>query len=207
MTQLDSLLTALDRGLRSVTGVVEAKRPNPAADRDAELNDQDRRHAAGLMRVNHCGEICAQALYEGQALTAREPEVREALAEAAQVEQDHLAWCRQRLEELDSQPSNLDPIFYVASYTLGAATGLLGDRVSLGFIAATEHEVRRHLDHHLERLPEGDHRSRAILTKMRDDETRHGENAIRSGGVTFPAAIRSAMSLASKLMTTVTYRV
>ena len=207
MTKLDDLLTALDRGLRSVSGVVKAERPNPAEDHVAELGDAERRHAAGLMRVNHCGEICAQALYEGQALTARHAETRESLAAAARQEEDHLSWCRERLGELDGRPSVLDPLFYVASYTLGAVTGLLGDRVSLGFIEATEDRVRRHLDDHLEKLPEGDDRSRAILTQMRSDEIRHGEDAARAGGVGFPEAVKGAMGLVSKVMTETTYRV
>lgn len=207
MTQFDALLTALDRGLRSVSGVVKAERPNPAADHESHLDDADRRHAVGLMRVNHCGEICAQALYEGQAMTARRAETRESLAAAARQEEDHLAWCRERLNELDGRSSVLDPAFYVASYALGALTGLLGDRVSLGFIEATEDQVRRHLDDHIEKLPEGDERSRAILAQMRADEIRHGEDAVRSGGVAFPEAVKGAMGLVSKIMTETTYRI
>ena len=207
MAKLDSLLTAVDRGLRSVTGVVKADRPNPGADHESELTDAERRHAAGLMRVNHCGEICAQALYEGQALTARRAETRESLATAARQEEDHLAWCRERLTELDGRPSVLDPAFYVASFALGAATGLLGDRVSLGFIEATEDQVKHHLDRHIEKLPEGDERSRAILTEMRTDEVRHGEDAVRSGGIEFPPAVKGVMGLVSKVMTETTYRI
>ena len=207
MTYFDTFLTTIDRGLRSVTGVVKADRPNPAADNDSALTDDERRHAAGLMRVNHCGEICAQALYEGQALTARHAETRESLAAAARQEEDHLAWCRERLTELDGRPSVLDPAFYVASLALGAVTGLLGDRVSLGFIEATEDQVKHHLDRHIEKLPEGDERSRAILSEMRADEVRHGEDAVRSGGVVFPEAIKGAMGLVSKVMTETTYRI
>lgn len=207
MTFLDSFLTAVDRGLRSVAGVVNADRPNPAADLESELTDPERRHAARLMRVNHCGEICAQALYEGQSLTARRAGTRESLAAAARQEQDHLAWCRERLAELDGRPSVLDGTFYVASYALGAFTGLLGDRVSLGFIEATEDQVKHHLDRHIEKLPAGDERSRAILTEMRADEMRHGEDAARSGGMAFPKAVRSAMGLISKAMTETTYRI
>ena len=206
MTYLDTFLSAVDRGLRSVAGVVKADRPSPAADRESELTDAERRHAAGLMRVNHCGEICAQALYEGQALTARGDETRQSLASAARQEEDHLAWCRERLTELDGRPSVLDPAFYVASLALGAATGLLGDRVSLGFIAATEEQVKHHLDRHIEKLPEGDERSRAILAEMRNDEVRHGEDAVRSGGVVFPRAVKGVMGLVSKAMTETTYR-
>ncbi|MCE2459319.1 MAG: 2-polyprenyl-3-methyl-6-methoxy-1,4-benzoquinone monooxygenase [Pseudomonadales bacterium] len=207
MTYFDTFLTTIDRGLRSVTGVVKADRPNPAADNESALTDDERRHAAGLMRVNHCGEICAQALYEGQALTARHAETRESLAAAARQEEDHLAWCRERLTELDGRPSVLDPAFYVASLALGAVTGLLGDRVSLGFIEATEDQVKHHLDRHIEKLPEGDERSRAILSEMRADEVRHGEDAVRSGGVVFPEAIKGAMGLVSKVMTETTYRI
>ena len=207
MTYLDSFLTAVDRGLRSVTGVVKADRPSPAANHESALTDAERRHAAGLMRVNHCGEICAQALYEGQSLTARRAETKESLAAAARQEGNHLAWCRERLAELDGRPSVLDPAFYAASFGLGAVTGLLGDRVSLGFIEATEDQVTQHLDRHIEKLPPGDERSRAILTEMRADEVRHGEDAVRSGGIEFPALVKGAMGLVSKVMTETTYRI
>lgn len=209
MTVLDACIRALDRGLRSVAGTTVAKRPNPAAeaaDNDDALSDEQRRHIAGLMRVNHCGEVCAQALYEGQALTAQSPEVRTALGAAARDEEDHLAWCRERLGELHARPSVLDPAFYVASYLLGAATGLLGDRISLGFIKATEDQVRDHLDKHLDRLPAEDAKSRAILAAMRDEEALHGDNAARAGGIDYPTAIKGTMTLASKVMTTATYR-
>ena len=207
MTYLDSFLTAVDRGLRSVTGVVKADRPSPAADHESALTDAERRHAAGLMRVNHCGEICAQALYEGQSLTARRAETKDSLAAAARQEGNHLAWCRERLAELDGRPSVLDPAFYAASFGLGAVTGLLGDRVSLGFIEATEDQVTQHLDRHIEKLPPGDERSRAILTEMRADEVRHGEDAVRSGGIEFPVLVKGAMGLVSKVMTETTYRI
>ena len=207
MTYLDNFLTAVDRGLRSVTGVVKADRPSPAANHESALTDAERRHAAGLMRVNHCGEICAQALYEGQSLTARRAETKESLAAAARQEGNHLAWCRERLAELDGRPSVLDPAFYAASFGLGAVTGLLGDRVSLGFIEATEDQVTQHLDRHIEKLPPGDERSRAILTEMRADEVRHGEDAVRSGGIEFPALVKGAMGLVSKVMTETTYRI
>ena len=207
MTYLDNFLTAVDRGLRSVTGVVKADRPSPAANHESALTDAERRHAAGLMRVNHCGEICAQALYEGQSLTARRAETKASLAAAARQEGNHLAWCRERLAELDGRPSVLDPAFYAASFGLGAVTGLLGDRVSLGFIEATEDQVTQHLDRHIEKLPPGDERSRAILTEMRADEVRHGEDAVRSGGIEFPALVKGAMGLVSKVMTETTYRI
>ena len=207
MELLDTCLTAVDRGLRSLAGTALAKRPNPATkQRDELLDDRQRRHAAALMRVNHCGEICAQALYEGQALTAQNDAVRQSLADAAHEEEDHLAWCRERLGELNSRPSRLDPAFYVASFLLGTTTGLLGDRVSLGFVAATEDQVRRHLERHIEALPAGDSKSRAILAAMRDDEVRHGQNAVRAGGAVYPRTVKNVMRWASKLMTATTYR-
>ena len=206
MTTLDSCLKTLDGALRSLAGTVSATRDSPGADESSDLNDEERRHAAGLMRVNHCGEICAQALYQGQACTARSDSVREALDAAARDEEDHLAWCRERLAQLEGRPSILDPAFYAASFALGAATGLLGDRVSLGFIKATEDEVRHHLDRHIEQLPKADGKSRAILAAMRSDEERHGEDAARAGGVSYPRAIRNVMALASKAMTLSTYR-
>lgn len=201
MTLLDRCLSSLERGLRGVAGVAQAKRPTPGADLNVDLSDAERRRAAALMRVNHCGEICAQGLYEGQALTARRQQVRDALARAAREEEDHLAWCRQRLTELHAQPSVFDATFFAASFALGAATGLLGDRLSLGFVEATEDQVRRHLDRHLERLPGADAKSRAILEAMYTDEVRHGEDAARAGGVRYPLPIKAAMGLASTVMT------
>lgn len=206
MTALDRFLTALERGLRSLAGGTIAARPNPAKDFESSLNENERDHAAGLMRVNHCGEVCAQALYEGQSLTAREEGVRQALAAAAEEERDHLAWCRERLRELDSRPSILEPFFYVASYATGAAAGLLGDKVSLGFVEATEDRVGQHLADHLGRLPAGDDRSRAILEALQADEMRHGEQARRAGATVFPGAVKGAMRLASRVMTGATYR-
>ncbi|MCY3821552.1 MAG: 2-polyprenyl-3-methyl-6-methoxy-1,4-benzoquinone monooxygenase [Gammaproteobacteria bacterium] len=206
MSGTDDLIGVFDRALRALTGGGVAERPAPEAE-EGSLTESERRHAAGLMRVNHAGEICAQALYEGQALTARDPEVRDALRTAAGEENDHLAWCRERLDELDGRPSLLDPVFYAASFALGAAVGVLGDKVSLGFVEATEDQVKRHLDSHIRDLPESDERSRAILEEMRADESRHGENARREGGVEFPEPVREAMTLASKLMTESTYRI
>ena len=159
------------------------------------------------MRVNHTGEVCAQALYEGQALTARRTEVRDALKQAAEEEVDHLAWCRQRLEELEARPSVLDPVFYAASFVVGAAAGALGDRVSLGFIEATEDQVVQHLDRHLDDLPPGDARSRAIVTEMRADEARHGVNALKAGGAAFPEGVKQAMTVVSRFMTETAYRI
>ena len=205
MSGTDDLIGVFDRALRALTGGEVADRPAPEAE-EGSLTESERKHAAGLMRVNHAGEICAQALYEGQALTARDPQVRETLRTPAAEENDHLAWCRERLEELDGRPSVLDPVFYAASFALGAAVGVLGDRVSLGFVEATEDQVKRHLDRHIDDLPDADERSRAILEEMRADESRHGENAKREGGVEFPEPVREAMTMASRLMTETTYR-
>ncbi len=204
----DELISGFDRGLRTLAGVAGAARPNPAdAEPEGVSNPQERAHAAGLMRVNHTGEICAQALYEGQALVARDSATRAQLRQAASEEGDHLAWCAQRLEELDSGPSLLNPLFYAGSFAIGAATGLLGDRVSLGFVEATESQVCEHLDEHLETLPEGDARSRAVLTQMRADESRHGDEALAAGGTEFPFEVKQGMRLLSRVMTTLTYRV
>lgn len=208
MALIDDLILGVDGALRTLAGAVHANRANPAAHtEDAHLGPDERRHSAGLMRVNHTGEICAQALYEGQALTARDARTREALKTAAREETDHLVWCEERLQELDSRPSVLNPLFYAASYALGAATGLMGDRVSLGFVEATEDQVCRHLESHLESLPEQDERSRRIVAQMHDDEARHGAAALEAGGIEFPAPVKEAMSLASRLMTDTTYRI
>ena len=187
---------------------MQSERPNPAADtQDGELSEEQKAHIVGLMRVNHTGEICAQALYEGQALTAREADNRQSLIDAAAEERDHLAWCRERIDELDGRTSILDPLFYGASFAMGALTGLIGDRVSLGFVEATEDQVVRHLDGHLQELPEEDGRSRAIIEQMREDEARHGDHAIEMGGEEFPKPVKAAMTLISKVMTETTYKV
>ena len=159
-----------------------------------------------MMRVNHTGEVCAQALYEGQAVAARNGAVRDALRTAADEEQAHLGWCRSRLDELDAAPSVLDPLFYAGSFAMGVATGLLGDRVSLGFVAATEDQVVEHLDRHLDRMTD-DPRSKAIVERMRDDEARHGTNALRSGGIRFPDAVKRTMTAVSRVMTETTARI
>jgi len=208
MAILDDLVLGLDRALKTLAATPEAARENPAGShRDAELDDAGRSHAAGLMRVNHTGEICAQALYEGQALTARDAATREALLAAAAEETDHLAWCQERLEELQSRPSLLNPFFYAASYAMGAVTGLLGDRVSLGFVEATEDQVCRHLQSHMESLPAEDERSRAIVRQMHEDEERHGADALARGGAEFPRPVKELMTVVSRVMTETTYRV
>ena len=203
---VDDLIGVFDRGLRTLAGVGTPASPAPDA-REGDLTEAERAHAAGLMRVNHTGEVCAQALYEGQALTARRDEVRDALGQAAAEEVDHLAWCRRRLDELDARPSVLDPLFYAASFLVGATAGAMGDRVSLGFVEATEDQVVRHLDRHLAELPEQDARSRAIVEEMRADEARHGVNALRAGGQTFPDSVKQAMTVVSRIMTEATYRI
>ncbi len=204
----ERLVLGLDSALRTLTGQHQAGRPNPAGDLpEVPVSDGERADVAGMMRVNHAGEVCAQALYEGQALTARDPEVRAALLAAAAEEVDHLAWCRERLDELEDRTSLLNPLWFGASYGLGALTGLLGDRASLGFVEATEDQVCQHLESHLARLPESDHRSRAILAQMRDDERRHGDQALAAGGSEFPRGVKSLMRLVSRVMTETSYRI
>jgi ubiquinone biosynthesis monooxygenase Coq7 len=197
----DRLLEAADRALRALFAPASAIRPppGPAA---APLDDDQRRAAAQLMRVNHAGEMAAQGLYHGQALAASDPHLRAHLLAAGQEEADHLAWCRTRLRELNDRPSHLDPFWYAGSLALGVMAGLIGDRTSLGFIAETERQVERHLDDHLQRLPAADERSRAILTQMRSDEIVHGQQARDAGGVELPAPVRSLMRATSRLMTT-----
>jgi ubiquinone biosynthesis monooxygenase Coq7 len=208
MALIDDLVIGLDRALRTLAADPVAERQSPAAAvTDAPLTEDARTHAAGLMRVNHTGEICAQGLYEGQALTARDDGTRRSLLAAAQEETDHLAWCQARLTELDAKPSVLNPIFYVASYAMGAVTGLLGDRVSLGFVEATEDQVCRHLESHMQALPAEDERSRAIVERMHEDEARHGADAMARGGAEFPRPVKELMSLVSKVMTETTYRI
>jgi ubiquinone biosynthesis monooxygenase Coq7 len=204
---LDSVVLAADRLLKTLAGAHTPERASPAdATAAAPLDAVEQRHAAGLMRVNHTGEVCAQALYEGQALVARDARVRQALTSAAREEEDHLAWCGERLRELDSRPSVLNPVWYGMSFALGAATGMLGDKVSLGFVAATEDQVCAHLARHLRELPAGDARSRAIVAQMASDEARHGTQALDAGGAPFPQPIKDAMTLVSKLMTGTAYR-
>jgi 3-demethoxyubiquinol 3-hydroxylase len=205
---LDFAVIAADRVLKTLAGQHVPERSSPAASvPGAPLEEEQRAHAAGLMRVNHAGEVCAQALYEGQALVARDARVRDALLAAAREEEDHLAWCGERLRELDSRPSVLNPLWYGVSFALGAATGLMGDRISLGFVAATEDQVCRHLDRHMNDLPADDARSRAIVSQMRDDEARHGTAALEAGGTAFPQPVKDAMTIVSGVMTATAYRV
>lgn len=201
----DTVLIVLDRALRTLFAPAIAARPLPGENLpEAALTEAQRREAAASMRINRVGEVCAQALYEGQAFVAREPAVKELLARAGREETDHLAWTQRRLDELGGRRSLLEPAFFAGSFALGAVAGLLGDRWSLGFLAETERQVERHLDGHLAILPEQDGRSRAILSQMRADEIGHGVNARRAGGAELPAAIRLAMHLASRVMTSTT---
>ena len=204
----DKLLSQADRALRTLApGNMQQHRPSPADSLDeVPLNEAERRHAAGLMRVNHAGEVCAQALYQGQALTAKLPGIRREMEAAANEEVDHLAWCQQRLQSLGSRPSVLNPLWYGMSFGIGAVAGLVGDRVSLGFVAATEQQVCEHLQNHLQTLPPEDARSRAVVQEMLADEARHASTALQSGGARFPGIIKAAMTLASRAMTKSSYR-
>ena len=206
---LDNIFAGLDEMLRtSVAARAVASRDNPAeGHEDQSLTDAERRHAAGLMRVNHAGEVMAQALYRGQGLTARLESVRESMEDAAREEEDHLAWCEARLAELGSTPSALIPLWYAGALAIGAAAGAIGDRWSLGFVAETEDQVVRHLESHMGRLPRGDRRSRAIVAAMRDDEARHADHAREAGGADLPGPVRGAMSVLSKIMTRAAYRI
>jgi 3-demethoxyubiquinol 3-hydroxylase len=206
-TPLDQFLTETQRALETVLGNPPARRPNPAGETpEVELTETERRHAAGLMRINHVGEICAQGLYFGQAAVARDARTREHLLEAAQEETDHLAWCAERLRELDSHPSLFNPLWYAGSYTLGALAGLRGDGWSLGFVVETEHQVEAHLDEHLQTLPEADLRSRDILAVMKADEARHAAHAEQAGARVLPPPIPTLMAGASNLMKAIAYR-
>lgn len=209
LTFIDRLITEADSVLRTVTNAGHtAARPSPSdGHKDSDLSEQERRHVAGLMRVNHTGEVCAQALYQGQALTAKLPTVREEMQQAAAEEVDHLVWCEQRLKELDSRPSVLNPAWYGLSFALGAVAGAIGDKVSLGFVAATEERVCNHLRDHLKSLPEDDRKSRLIVQKMLEDEQRHGDKALEAGGTDFPKPVKDAMTVVSKVMTKSSYRV
>ena len=210
LSALDRLLSKADNALRTLTpGTTRAERTMPGAGGTSHTepaDEQDRRHLAGLMRINHTGEVCAQALYQGQASTARLPHVRHAMEEAAREEEDHLAWCEARIGELGAQPSHLNPLFYAMSFSVGALAGIAGDRWSLGFVAETEHQVVRHLESHIARIPSADQRTRAILEQMRRDELKHATAAESAGGAELPPPVRSAMTLMSRVMKFTTYR-
>jgi ubiquinone biosynthesis monooxygenase Coq7 len=206
-TAADRLILNVDNALRTLFGRPRGTdRPYPAEPLDdVPLGESERRHVAGLMRIDHTGEVCAQALYQGQALTARMPETRQRMERCAREENDHLAWCSARLDELGDRKSLLNPLFYAGSFVIGAAAGLAGDRWSLGFVVETERQVEDHLDDHLGQLPERDERTRAVLEQMKADEVRHAQVAKAAGGAELPAPIRTAMRLASQAMTRSVY--
>lgn len=208
LTPFDRLAVEAQRALETVLGSPPAVRANPAAEQaDVLLDDGKRRHAAGLMRINHVGEVCAQALYCGQAAVARDAGTREHLLEAAQEETDHLAWCADRLRELDSRPSLLNPLWYAGSFAIGALAGLRGDGWNLGFVVETERQVEAHIDEHLASLPPEDGRSRAILEVMKADEARHADEAEAAGARVLPTPVPALMAAASKVMKAIAYRI
>lgn len=200
---VDRLCIAADNALQTLGQTRKyASRPNPGADVEVvELSEEEKLSSARLMRVNHTGEVCAQALYQGQALTAKLPQVREEMEHACEEEVDHLLWCAERLDQLGSRTSYLNPLFYALSFSLGAGAGAISDRLSLGFVAATEDQVVAHLERHLGKLPEKDTPSRAIVDQMRRDEYAHKETALQAGGMEFPTAVKKAMTGVSRLMT------
>lgn len=208
LTPLDRLLASASNALRTVAAPAgRPARGNPAAEvPDTNLSEAERKHAAGLMRVNHAGEIAAQGLYQGHAVVARDREHEQQMQRAAAEEFDHLAWCEQRLLELDAVPSRLSSLWYLGAFAIGAASGVLGDKWSLGFIAETEKQVCDHLDSHLDRLPDDDARSRAIVRQMRDEEEEHGENARQAGATDLPEPVRRIMQLTARVMTSTAYR-
>jgi 3-demethoxyubiquinol 3-hydroxylase len=196
MTPIDRFIVEFDTALRSVVGGA-----------NAALDSEQRKHAAGLMRINHVGEVCAQALYQSQKLVARNSEIKEMLDRSGQEEMDHLAWCETRLKELGSHTSYLNPFWYAGSFAIGLAAGLAGDKWSLGFVAETEKQVESHLESHLKKLPEEDHRSRAIVDQMRMDEIEHGQAALHAGGANLPEPIQKIMQAMSKVMTATAYKI
>lgn len=208
LTVVDQFILQADRALRTLADATQhAERRSPAEEYpDADFSESEKRHAAGLMRVNHSGEVCAQALYQGQALTAKLPTVREEMEKAAAEEIDHLVWCQKRLDELDSHTSYLNPLWYGLSFAIGAGAGLVSDKVSLGFVAATEDQVCKHLEKHLGELPPQDEKSRAVVGQMLRDEARHAEMALSAGGYNFPAPVKGLMTLVSRAMTKTSYR-
>ena len=204
---LDRFIIEFDKGLKTLAATAHSVRPYPDQNvsLSTELNSTEKRHAAALMRINHCGEVCAQALYNGQALTTKNPQTVRALEQASKEETEHLAWCERRIQELGGRTSLLNPIWYVSSFTLGAIAGALGDKWNLGFLAETERQVGAHLNEHLDALPANDDKSRAILEQMKIDEAQHAATAIHLGGAELPSPIKAAMRGMSKVMTSTTY--
>jgi len=208
LTPIDRLIAGADQALRTVFATLASARPYPAEGiPETVSNDADRRNVVALMRVNHAGEVAAQALYQGQALVAQSPKTRQALLDAGREENDHLAWCSHRINELGGRPSALSPLWYAGSFAIGAIAGLVSDRASLGFVAETERQVIDHLDGHLRQLPADDARTRAILQQMSDDEARHGSDAVNAGAVALPTFARLAMKLTAKAMTRTASRI
>ena len=207
-SKIDRLIISFDEALRlRLNDSTEASRPNPATDvPEVVMDEHNRQHAAGLMRINHAGEVCAQALYAGQAVTARNPAVQAEMHKAANEEIDHLSWCKERLDELESKPSLLDPFWYAGSFAIGAAAGLAGDGWSLGFLKETENQVEAHLEGHIEKLPPEDARSRAILDQMKIDEAKHAKMAEDSGAFDLPRPVRRLMKITASAMKAVAYR-
>lgn len=204
---LDTLICEFDTALRTLAASAQSVRPHPdQQEEEAELSTIEKQHAAGLMRVNHCGEVCAQALYQGQALTARDPAAREALREAAHEEVEHLAWTERRLAELGSHKSLLNPLWYAGSLAIGVTAGLIGDKWNLGFLAETERQVGAHLQSHLQSLPEQDAKSRAIVAQMYSDEMNHADKAVELGAAELPAPVKLLMQQSSRVMTSLSYR-
>ncbi|HWL72639.1 MAG TPA: 2-polyprenyl-3-methyl-6-methoxy-1,4-benzoquinone monooxygenase [Burkholderiaceae bacterium] len=204
LSALDQLIAAADRALRTLASEPPATRSSPASalpTSSAPLSEEERREAAALMRVNHVGEVCAQAMYDAQALATKEPDLREKFVRAAQEEADHLAWTRQRIDELEGRTSLLNPLWYAGAFAIGTLAARMGDRVSLGFLAETERQVEQHLQSHLERLPAADAQSRAIVEQMKHEEAQHAESAVQRGASTLPYPARLAMRLAARLMT------
>jgi ubiquinone biosynthesis monooxygenase Coq7 len=208
-TLIDRVISNADQALRTIFGEpVGSGRHNPASPvSESELTSTEKAQSIRLMRVNHAGEVCAQALYQGQALTARKNETREQMTQAAIEENDHLTWCRQRIEELGGHTSLLNPLWYTGSLAIGAASGLMGDKWSLGFLAETEHQVVKHLEGHLQRLPENDGKSQAILETMKTDEARHQASALHAGGSNLPDPVKKLMTLTSRVMTSTASRI
>jgi len=207
LPDIDRLIIGLDRALRTLCGPAVSLRPVPGENLpNPELSAAEKRHAAALMRVNHSGEVCAQALYQGQALTARDVAARTTLEHAAAEETEHLAWTAQRIDELGGRVSVLNPFFYAGSFAIGAISGLLGDKWNMGFLAETERQVEGHLDGHLEQLPVQDEKSRAIVAQMKEDEARHADTALAHGAAELPEPVKQAMRISSRLMTVSTYR-
>ncbi len=204
---IDNAINLADNALRTLFGGYQVTgRANPASDLEQpELSDRQQKHSAGLMRINHCGEVCAQALYQGQAMTAKLPEVRQKMEQAAEEENDHLEWCATRLNQLDSHTSLLNPLWYLGSFSMGAIAGAIGDKWSLGFVAETEHQVVRHLQSHLQELPQEDVASRAIIEQMEKDELQHATIALEAGGAELPQPIKLGMKALAKVMTKSVY--